>query len=182
MMKGLAIRRALFAGALLVLGVVAGYQVRERLRDRYVAYVLAAPDRAEAFRIANETMPDFEARSRSSAKIGDRYPIIYRASVAPSAAAALRKFLAQPSNYPPSASRDEEHTCVPQPGVGVRFWRGNDKVDAVFCFDCCTVWLYPSGYGYFCSKQPELTAIMHEIFPREQYFDLPHYSESTAVR
>lgn len=64
----------------------------------------------------------------------------------------------------------------------MRFWRGNNKVGAVFCFDCCTVWVYPSGYGYFCSSRAELTAIMHEIFPREKYFDLPHYPEPVSVR
>lgn len=70
------VRFALIAAVVLVAGGVAFYQVRQRLRDRYVSYVLAAPDRTKAFRIANESMSDFQTRSHGPVKIGEWFPMI----------------------------------------------------------------------------------------------------------
>jgi hypothetical protein len=129
------------------------WRVHEDRQQRLVSWVLAAPDRVEAFRIT------------------PKGGIIYSTTPDRASAAELRAFLADPRNYPAPKSQDDAHTCVPQPGIAVHFRRGESHVEATFCFECCELWLVPTGGGYFCERRAELARIMHKIFPRERAFD-----------
>jgi hypothetical protein len=157
---------------LLALGISGYFAVVRERRLTLVKRVLSAPDRVEAFRITNETAPDFKAYA-DGLRI-ERYPIRYSAPIRTKSAEALRSFLADARNYPYPKDPRERHTCVPQPGVAIRFWRDDEKVDAIFCFRCCEVWLRPTGGGYFCAHRENLKTVMRTIFPREAAFDVPY--------
>ena len=66
--------------------------------------------------------------------------------------------------------------CGLAPGVAYRFWRGNEAVEVLVCFQCDVLWPHVMGsdasrpsrdYKDFDSVRPELLALTREAFPHD---------------
>jgi hypothetical protein len=68
---------------------------------------------------------------------------------------------------------DWRKRCLPVPGVAVRFWKGDEGVEILFCFQCDLVILSPIGkqeldkWKIFERGRKPALKLMKEIFPND---------------
>ncbi len=97
--------------------------------------LLASDAKAEAFRIVPPAPPappagDFLAWKEVAGPV----------PVPPSTARALAALLMDPASY-----QDASKPCVPIPGVKLRYTRGAERGEILFCFECLMLFTYRNG-------------------------------------
>jgi len=80
--------------------------------------------------------------------------------------AEISRILRRPSSYGSLLK-----SCLPQPGVGVRFVRGSETVDVLFCFECNILLVYHDGTFVsahdFDVVAGQLARIVKQVFPND---------------
>lgn len=89
-------------------------------------------------------------------------------SVSDASTAELRAMLLDSSLY----RWDTAKGCEPDFGVRIRFQRGNDAVDVLFCFDCDILGVYDNGVAVggedFDDFRNRLLVIVKDMFPDDE--------------
>lgn len=121
------------------------------------------PEIVEACRLATAAPSQLETR-----KLSDFPTQGNVVSVPPGIASAIGECLVNPDLY-------RWHmlvTCIPDYGVRVTFFRGTDRVDVLFCFECnlvLTFWNERQVQGaYFPGARSSVLAKIKELFPDDQ--------------
>jgi hypothetical protein len=137
-------------------------QVVSVFGDSAALEVVQAPDRVEAWRVKP---PDPELNLELYAHLTRLSETV---EVPPHLAKKLARILDSKSTYWWDAARP----CYFDPGVQVRFVKGDRFVDVLFCFECkqLGVWYNKEavGGGLFDYAAASFAAIMKQIFPGDK--------------
>ncbi len=134
--------------------MLGGAQVVETIRE---------PDRVEAYRLKPDTAYWGLAKITISDFVATAGPI----DVAPQIQARLSNALLSPDSY-----WDGFKPCVPEYGVRLAFFRGTERVDVLFCFECDMLLVFHndrvSGGEDFDQARPVFVKAVKEVFPQDK--------------
>ncbi len=141
--------------------------------------VVRNPDRFEVQRLKGEVLPHSSSDSLANHPAqGDPFP------VPPEIAARITAALLNPDAYAWGGA----HMCDPVPGVRLTWYRGDDQVDVLFCFECGILDTYwnerPIVSQGFDATYNDLAAAMKELFPDDQQIqgiELKEAKETTSL-
>ena len=117
------------------------------------------PDKIEAFRHAEKSYP----------RPLEEYEVVKGpVEVSPQLGRQLAELLSADNSY----LWDLAKGCEPDYGVRIRFTRGDQQVNVLFCFGCDILEFLPGGKSEdFDSIRPQLVKIVKQIFPEERFED-----------
>ena len=140
----------------------AGSRVTNLFGGPEATATIASPDTVEAFRLESQREHGVFPLLADYTAAGDPIP------VDDALRARLERVLLDDGTYEWEMAKG----CEPDFGVRIRFARGNDEVDVLFCFSCQM--LRPHHAGAFLAMEDfdhgnaELVSIVKEIFPADE--------------
>lgn len=159
--------------ALVTVGLVRFmHEPRRELGDRTISLLNGAA-RVETFRLNDSRDGDQVKDGTTGQEIAD-YPLSYQGhTLGPKFAAELSRAVQDPRTY----LGPNDTTCLINPGVAFRAWRGRECVEVIVCYHCQQMLVTRKDaqgrvahtvYTEFGSMRAEFLALAKEAFPDDK--------------